>query len=1040
MSLFHFTSKSNEQLAKKLAENIKLNDSVFAPHFIITSHNATNDWLTSVVANENKISAHIFYKQPQQFIEMVYSVLEARVSNKELINPNQMVWIIDAILDDDDFKKRDEHKKVTDYIGGNHLKRFTLAEKTADLFQKYQEINPEIIIKWNDDLLTDKGEDEIWQKYIWNKLTSLTNSKLPDLTRVYESIKTALKDATKTEWLKAKIPFVTFYGNHSYTKELLDLLKDLSEFISISIYRQVLLDTDTSNHRLTENFGVISKKYNELFSGIDSIVIKQEENIESNTLLKAIQSDVFGSSHNYKSSIDSDDSLIISNCFSVNREVEALYHYLVKQFESNPGLMMREVCVLVKDIDLYAPAVKAFFSQKPFDIDFTFYDSSHRVHESPYLALHTLLNFDAENFTSKQVMGLLDYSFIRKKFDFQEDLNDLYRAVNLANIRHGMDGDKNLETDYVSWRYGLKRLIYGFCLAPNSGEVTFGDASFYPIDQFEDRQTLELLKLYEFTEVLNHWLEVREQSRTLTDWGKFIEEDTIQFFLNMKEYETNKFTRLLSDMSASDDFRNGNTVEYTTIRYYFNSKLENLESGEKTGYGGVRFVSPNANLSSPAQIYAFLGMNGGDFPRRSTRLSFDLSDKDQVTSTDADKNLFLNLILSAQSKCYLSYIGQSIKDNSSIPPSTVIDELLAAAEKYFPTTLKNTDDFIVKHPLHSFSKKYNSKEFKNSLFQYSVKNSEKQLWLKEKDKQLEETNILEKEDGKTVIQLNDLIRFLEDPIRHYYNKVLGIYYNDREVNLDEVEPFELDNLGVWGIKDLLLNERLKGNENFEGFRESLVKKGKLPFKSFGEKIITNTSAEIEAIVSNLSQYSNQTSTEKKINIEVGNFIIKGSVSSVYNSSLLYATVSKTSLKRIVQALASYSAIKLNDPTVKNLHYVSIDKKGMLNLDEESIKKLLIDWCELFEKGTGKMVLFSSSMDKPDKRNEINKFDDLNIISGFNDFLQSKIDDQNSKTFFSDYFMKEFSKDAFVSIENCSQFIKTYKKIVEDIAPLEEALA
>jgi exodeoxyribonuclease V gamma subunit len=1037
MSLFHFTSKSNEQLAKKLAENIKLNDSVFAPHFIITSHNATNDWLTSVVANENKISAHIFYKQPQQFIEMVYSVLEARVSNKELINPNQMVWIIDAILDDDDFKKRDEHKKVTDYIGGNHLKRFTLAEKTADLFQKYQEINPEIIIKWNDDLLTDKGEDEIWQKYIWNKLTSLTNSKLPDLTRVYESIKTALKDATKTEWLKAKIPFVTFYGNHSYTKELLDLLKDLSEFISISIYRQVLLDTDTSNHRLTENFGVISKRYNELFSGIDSIVIKQEENIESNTLLKAIQSDVFGSSHNYKSSIDSDDSLIISNCFSVNREVEALYHYLVKQFESNPGLMMREVCVLVKDIDLYAPAVKAFFSQKPFDIDFTFYDSSHRVHESPYLALHTLLNFDAENFTSKQVMGLLDYSFIRKKFDFQEDLNDLYRAVNLANIRHGMDGDKNLETDYVSWRYGLKRLIYGFCLAPNSEEVTFDDTSFYPVDQFEDRQTLELLKLYEFTEVLYKWLESREQCRTLTDWGKFIEEDTIEVFLNMKDYETNKFTRLVSDMSASDEFRNGNPVEYTTIRYYFNSKLENLESGEKTGYGGVRFVSPNANISSPAQIYAFLGMNGSDFPRRSNRLSFDLSDKDHTTSTDSDKNLFLNIILGAQSKCYLSYIGQSIKDNSSIPPSTVVDELLAAAEKYFVN--KDMEDFIVKHPLHSFSSKYNSKEFKNSLFQYSADKTEKQLWLKEKEKQGKETNILEKEAGKTVIQLNDLIRFLEDPIRHYYNNVLGIYYNDREVNLEEVESFDLDSLGVWNLKDLLLNEILKGNQNVEGLREALVKNGDFPLKSFGDKIITNAIVEVEGIASNLTLYLTQPSTEKKLRIEVGDFIIKGYVSSLYQDTFLYATVSKSSLKRLVQALATYCVLKLNYPVIKKLHYVSFDKKGMLDLDEDRVKELLISWCELFEEGTKKMVYFSSAIDKPDKRNELFEFDDLTVISELNTFLDRKINDQYSGIYFSDYFMKEFSKDAFVSIDNSFQFIKTYKKITEDLFSLEMVL-
>jgi exodeoxyribonuclease V gamma subunit len=636
-------------------------------------------------------------------------------------------------------------------------------------------------------------------------------------------------------------------------------------------------------------------------------------------------------------------------------------------------------------------------------------------------------------------MSLLDFSYIREKFGFQEDLNDLYRAVNLANIRHGMDGDKELETDYVSWRYGFKRLIYGSCLAPNSDELTFDGASFFPVDQFEDKQTLELLKLYEFTEVLFQWLETREKCRKLNDWGTFIDIDTIQVFLDMKD-ETNKLTRLISDMSAADEFRNENSVEYTTIRYFFNSKLENLEGGQKTGYGGVRFVSPNANLSSPAKIYAFLGMNGSDFPRRSNQLSFDLSNEDQITSTDLDKNLFLNIILSAQSKCYLSYIGQSIKDNSSIPPSTVIDELLASAEKYFNGTIKNADDFIIKHPLHPFSNKYNSKDLKNSLFQYSADTTEKQVWLKENNNQIREIKLLEEEDGKTIIQLNDLIRFLEDPIRYYYNKVLGIYYGDREVNLDEVEPFELDSLEVWSIKDLLLSEQMKGHDNFDDFRETLAKKGILPLRSFGEKIVAEAMEEVGGIVSGLESYSTQLSKEKNISIEVGDFIIKGHISSIYADTLLYATVSKTSLKRILQALVSYCVLKLDSPFIENLHYVSNDKRGQLNLDEDRIKSLLISWCELLKEGTRKMVYFSSAIDKPDKRSEINKFRDLNVASGFNAFLHNKINDQFSPAYFSEYFLKEFSKDAFVSIENSLQFIEIYNKIINDVSVLEEVLA
>ncbi len=140
---------------------------------------------------------------------------------------------------------------------------------------------------------------------------------------------------------------------------------------------------------------------------------------------------------------------MFNNCFSIYREVEVLYHYLVKQFK-NPLLAQREVCVLVSDIDSYAPAIKTFFEKKPFHFDFTFYDTSSKVHSSPYSALEALLNFDKSNFSSKEVMALLDFEFIRSKFGIN-DVSTISRALQVANIRHGIEGDTDIESNYISW-------------------------------------------------------------------------------------------------------------------------------------------------------------------------------------------------------------------------------------------------------------------------------------------------------------------------------------------------------------------------------------------------------------------------------------------------------------------------------------------------------------------------------------------------------------------------------------------------------------
>ena len=84
--------------------------------------------------------------------------------------------------------------------------------------------------------------------------------------------------------------------------------------------------------------------------------------------------------------------------------------------------------------------------------------------------------------------------------------------------------------------------------------------------------------------------------------------------------------------------------------------------------------------SIPFKVICLVGMNGDDFPRDSRAPGFDLIARnprpgDRSRRTD-DKYLFLEAIVSARDRLYISYVGRNIEDNTPIPPSVPVSELL----------------------------------------------------------------------------------------------------------------------------------------------------------------------------------------------------------------------------------------------------------------------------------------------------------------------------------------------------------------------------
>jgi exodeoxyribonuclease V gamma subunit len=426
-------------------------------------------------------------------------------------------------------------------------------------------------------------------------------------------------------------------------------------------------------------------------------------------------------------------------------------------------------------------------------------------------------------------------------------------------------------------------------------------------------------------------------------------------------------------------------------------------------------------------------MNNADFPRKQPSLSFDLALKVR-TQADLDKQLFLNSLLGAKEKIYVSYIGQSVKDNSSIPPSTVVDELIAAIE---PLLAKNeVNNLITRHPLHGFSSLYNSIEHPNLIRYFSEDNPVNIQKVAANDESVDFSN---------KIQINDLYRFLADPIKWYYNKTLGIYYNEEDATLAETELFSLNHLEKWIIKDEILNLPDFDENNLEAYRSEKVKRGSLPLSKTGELLLQKTYEEVEKLKVLFGDITKGESSS--VNLEsfaIGDYFLSGQINSVYGNTLAFGTVSKDKYKYRLKALIQYLVLVASGRETMDLCYLHIESnsvKLVSGISKEAAKTILKRWCGYFEMGQKKMLPFSidfSYFDKKTKKDNYYSFfqsliDKQKAGTNITEELNSKIDTIRNPSFgdcyLSDYQKKEIDNNFFDNEETASEFLSIYEDII-----------
>ncbi|VEW02550.1 exonuclease V (RecBCD complex), gamma chain [Escherichia coli] len=616
---------------------------------------------------------------------------------------------------------------------------------------------------------------------------------------------------------------------------------------------------------LLASWGKLGRDYIYLLSDLES---SQEldafVDVTPDNLLHNIQSDIlelenravagvnieeFSRSDNKRPLDPLDSSITFHVCHSPQREVEVLHDRLLAMLEEDPTLTPRDIIVMVADIDSYSPFIQAVFGSAPADRYLPYAISDRRARQShPVLeAFISLLSLPDSRFVSEDVLALLDVPVLAARFDITEEgLRYLRQWVNESGIRWGIDDDnvRELElpaTGQHTWRFGLTRMLLGYAMESAQGEWQ----SVLPYDESSGLIAELVGHLASLLMQLNIWRRGLAQERPLEEWLPVCRDMLNAFFL--PDAETEAAMTLIEQqwqaiIAEGLGAQYGDAVPLSLLRDELALRLDQERISQRFLAGPVNICTLMPMRSIPFKVVCLLGMNDGVYPRQLAPLGFDLMSqkpkRGDRSRRDDDRYLFLEALISAQQKLYISYIGRSIQDNSERFPSVLVQELIdyIGQSHYLPgDEALNCDESEARVKAH-LTCHHTRMPFDPQNYQPGNLQSYAREWLPAASQAGKAHSEFVQPLPFTLpetVPLETLQRFWAHPVRAFFQMRLQVNFRTEDSEIPDTEPFILEGLSRYQINQQLLNVLVEQDDAERLFRRFRAA-GDLPYGAFGE--------------------------------------------------------------------------------------------------------------------------------------------------------------------------------------------------------------
>ncbi|ALG66865.1 exodeoxyribonuclease V subunit gamma [Beggiatoa leptomitoformis] len=925
---------------------------------IIVQSKGMERWLSMQLAEQTGVWANADFPFPDKMLWRIFRRAIRELPDVSKFERGVMTWTLLTILPD--LLTKPEFSELNHYLQGeiHSLKAYQLANRIADTFDQYVVFRPLMIADWENGKLsphwTKNDPTEPWQAILWRALIAKHGKQHRAAVRA--SFFQQLNSQLSTRLPKR----LAIFGIAALPPFFLDVLVQLGAFLEVHIFLlnpcreywgHIVSDTEIARKTVLFRGKVVApeslylEKGNSLLASwgrlgrefIDSLNDYYYENydkfidpVENNpcpTLLAYLQSDILNLvdrgeiqqiTHQKITLEKLDSSLQIHACHSLMREVEILHDRLLALFEADNTLQARDILVMMPDIEAYTPYIQAVFATAPTEryIPYSLADRQLRGESALVDSFLAILELQHSRFSSSDVLRLLETPTIQARFSLEEnDVERIRNWIEKTGIRWGIDGYNRASLELPdlaenTWRAGLDRLLLGYALPKlpmatlDAQECLF--AGILPYDEVEGSDALILGKLLDFSEKLFTAIDGLKQARLADDWVVFLNNvlDTFLQTNDDNEAEAQAIRNSLEKLRDSTQLAEFNQVISFEVVFAFLHNLLNVEP-QATHFltGQVTFCAMLPMRSIPFKVVCLLGMNDKDFPRLDKPLSFDLLVKNPQRGDRSrrgnDRYLFLEALLSARSCFYVSYIGKSAYDNTEMPPSVLVSELLDYLDKAFiPPVIEPvlSQQLVIHHPLQGFSPRYFSTE-NPFLFSYAQAYCDASHVLQQAHQEpmaFIKQWLPSPPDELLDISLRDFVEFFIHPTKFLLRKRLGIYLETGIGGLAEVEPFQLTGLEGYSFNQSLIERTLAG-QALEDYFPIAKAGGQLPHGEIGDCVYQQLTDEINNFAHKVKGFTekNQRIAPVFIDLKVGRLRITGNIDHLWSQHLIhyrYATL------------------------------------------------------------------------------------------------------------------------------------------------------
>ena len=647
-------------------------------------------------------------------------------------------------------------------------RRFTIARRIADLFDRYATTRPEILRQWQRGVRGDgttratsvggaeaAGDEHTvgtlplsmqWQYELWCRVgerigTPSTSEEIPQ--RIEELRRNELRPSLPAT--------VELFGVSALSRGQLDVLVGLGHGRDVHVSllhpsavawlrtppievtqptvrsRRVDKESPVDTHPLLRSWGRQHAETAALVRGLPAAVVADAvvdaaAPGRTASLLAHVRADLQvdrPSTPFVRPS--SDTSIQVHACHGTIRQLEVLRDALGHLFVADPSLRPDDVIVICPDLDRFAPFAAAVFGRGTLPIPVMVSDLSLGTENPVAAALARILHTIAGRCTVSDVLAVAALDPVRRRLNITVDDLDRYAGwTERLGTRWGLDIDHRRawlggDIELGTWEWSLRSLLLGAAMPAPQPRLGFGGIA--PFDDLGGDDLPSVGRLAELVARLRRLRTLAIEQRTVGEWCEILVDTVTQFCAvpPVDAWQPATVVEAIDDIrrSAADGGRDSMALlAVDDVLALVDSVVAHPRGRVQLRTGRVTITGTTPMRNVPARVIAVLGFDDISLRRASVDGDDLLAVRPCVGERDRyaeRRNLLLDAILAADEALVITCDGSDVTTNRPIRFAVQLSELLdvvtATIEPAGGVDPSGDSPVLTRHPLHAYDER-----------------------------------------------------------------------------------------------------------------------------------------------------------------------------------------------------------------------------------------------------------------------------------------------------------------------------------------------